>query len=232
MTVAQSQSPFTLKRILLFLGFTAAVLFVALLPYFVRGNYLVLYDDGVRQHATFLEYMFDRNLYGGVGQYDYTIGHGGDYLVSFSYYMLFDPINLLLYVTPHKNFLFAYSALIVVKLILTAVFMYVYLSKRGVRYGIAMVFAIAYMLCGYVTYTFVRHPDLTAGAMYLPLVTLGLENVIDKKRPFLLICSVFVMTASSFYMAFMVTVYAVVYAAFYFVNRQKAQGKKVTVKSC
>ncbi|MCH5154989.1 MAG: YfhO family protein [Clostridiales bacterium] len=230
MTVTE-HSPFTFKRILLFLGIAAAALFVSLLPYIFRGNYLVLYDDGVRQHATFLQYMSGRNLYGGVGEFDYNIGHGGDYAVSFSYYMLFDPINLLLFILPRDNFLLSYSILIAVKFMLTATFMYVYLGKHGVRFVTATVFAVAYMLGGYMLYTFTRHPDLTAGAMYLPLVTLGLEKAIDKKPPFLLIISVFVMTASSFYMAFMVTVYAVAYAALYFVYKQKEQGKKVTAKS-
>lgn len=226
-----ANGPFRLKNFLLFLGIAAVALFVSLLPYIVRGNYLVLYDDGVRQHATFLQYMFDRNLYGGVGQYDYNIGHGGDYAVSFSYYMLFDPINLMLFILPRNNFLFSYSALIAVKFLLTATFMYVYLGKHGVRHSTATVFSVAYMLGGYMIYTFTRHPDLTAGAMYLPLITLGLEKAIDKKPPFLLIISVFVMTASSFYMAFMVTVYAVAYAALYFVYKQKDQGKKLTAKS-
>ena len=45
------------------------------------------------------------------------------------------------------------------------------------------------MLSGYMLFSFVRHPDLTAGAMYLPLVALGIERVVQKKAPFLLTIS-------------------------------------------
>ena len=47
------------------------------------------------QHAPFLKYMFERGLFRGLGDYDYNIGLGADYTVSFAYYMMFDPINLL-----------------------------------------------------------------------------------------------------------------------------------------
>ena len=218
------------KRVLILIFAAAGALYISLLPYIVRGNYFVLYDDGVRQHVTFLEYMFGKNIFGGVGGYDYNIGLGGDYAVSFSYYMLFDPITLLLFILPRGNIMLSYSILVVIKFILTAVFMYVYLRSRKVKFTLSVVFSIAYMLGGYIIYTYVRHPDLAAGAMYVPLVTLGLEKAIDRKRPFALIISVFVMTISSFYLAFMVTVYAIGYAALYYFYKQKDGGNKVTAK--
>lgn len=222
-----------LKRWGAFLGIAALALFVVLLPFIIRGNYLVWADnwsDGTAQHATFLEYMFRHGIFGGAGGYDYNIGLGADYMTSFAYYMMFDPINLLLYVLPSSNFLLAYSILVCVRFLLSAVCMYIYLRNRGVRQTLSVMFSVAYMISGYSLFTFVRHPDLAAGAVYLPLVVLGLERAIDKNGPFLLIAFVFLTTVSSFYMTYMVTLFCVLYAVFYYVSGVRSRGTKVSAK--
>ncbi len=201
---------------------------IALLPYAIRGKYLALADDAVTQHATFLQYMFRNGIFGGAGGYDYAIGLGADYMTSFSYYMMFDPVNLLLYILPRDNFLFSYSVLVAVKFLLTAVFMYIYLRAHKVNFVLAVAFSVAYMLGGYMLFTYVRHPDLCAGAVYLPLVILGIEHAVDKKEPFLLVAAVFVTAISSFYMLFTVTLFAVAYAVLYYVYGVKNRGEKVT----
>lgn len=203
-------------------------LVIALLPYAIRGKYLALADDAVTQHATFLQYMFRNGIFGGAGGYDYAIGLGADYMTSFSYYMMFDPVNLLLYILPRDNFLFSYSVLVAVKFLLTAVFMYIYLRAHKVNFVLAVAFSVAYMLGGYMLFTYVRHPDLCAGAVYLPLVILGIEHAVDKKEPFLLVTAVFVTAISSFYMLFTVTLFAVAYAVLYYVYGVKNRGEKVT----
>lgn len=224
-----------LKRWLVFLGIAIAALSIVMLPYIIRGNYLVWmnrgdFADGAMQHAPFLKYMFERGLFRGLGDYDYNIGLGADYTVSFAYYMMFDPINLLLYIMPRGNFLLAYSFLIAIRFLLAAVSMYIYLRNHGIRQILSVVFAIAYMLSGYMLFTFTRHPDLTSGAIYLPLIILGLEKAIEKNNPILLMVFVFVATISSFYMIYMVTLYAVLYAVLYYINMIHARGEKVTAK--
>ncbi|MDE6399047.1 MAG: YfhO family protein [Clostridiales bacterium] len=220
-----------LKRWGAFLGIAALSLFAALLPYLCRGNYTVWFFDGVKQHATFLEYMFRGGMYAGVGGYDYNIGLGADYLTSFAYYMLFDPVNLLLFVLPRGNFLAAYTVCTCVKFMLAAVCMYVYLRYKRVRQTYAVLFSVAYMLSGYMVFSFVRHPDLTAGAAFLPLVALGIERALDRNRPYVLIASVFLITVSSFYMTYMVTLYAIAYAALYYVTGVRAKNEKVRARS-
>lgn len=218
-----------------FLGIAAAALCSTALPFWIRGNSFAwagtgTYRDGVTQHLTFLEYMYRHGIFGGVGGYDYNVGLGADYITSFSYYMLFDPVNLLLFILPTGNFSAAYSVLICVKLLIAAVCMFVYLGAHGVRQSLRVLFSVAYMLSGYMLYSFVRHPDLTAGAMYLPLVALGIERVVQKREPFLLMISVFVITIGSFYMAYMVTLYAIAYAALYYVYAMRGRGEPITAK--
>ena len=228
-TRGKSGAAKALERWGAFLGIAALCLLVVILPYIVRGKYL-LFSDGITQHATFLEYMFRNGLFRGAGGYDYAIGLGADYMTSFAYYMMFDPVNLLLYILPRSDFLLSYSIVICVRYLLTAVSMYVYLRRHGVRQTLSVIFAVAYMLSGYALFTYVRHPDLSCGAMWLPLLTLGLEKAIDRNRPFLLIGTLFFTVLGSFYMAYMVTLFAVLYAVLYFVQSEKARAGKVTGK--
>lgn len=213
-----------------FLGIALGALLLLILPAVAQGKYLVWgYGDadGTTQHATFLEYMFRNGIFGGLGGYDYSSGLGADYAVSFAYYMLFDPLNFLLYLLPRGNFLLAYSVLGVVRLLLCAVCAYIYLGAHKVRQRYRVLFSVAYMLSGYMVFTFLRHPDLTSGAMYLPLLTLGIERCVRRNRPWLMIASVFVITISSFYMAYMVTLYAVLYAIVVYVKNVHTKGEKV-----
>ncbi len=224
-----------LKRWGVFLGIAIFALFLYVLPFMIRGNYLAwggtgAYSDGIAQHATFLEYMFKHGLFSGLGEYDYNIGLGADYAVAFAYYTMFDPVNFLLYILPRSNFLLSYSVLACIRFLICAICMYVYLRSHKVRQTLSVVFSVAYMLSGYIMFTFTRHPCLTAGAMYLPLITLGLEKAIDKNNPFILIAFTFLTTISSFYMAYMVTIYAVLYAVLYYVNKVHAQGEKIKAR--
>lgn len=223
-----------LKQWGIFLGIAIGSLFLVMLPFIIRGKYFTidgyLISDGISQHSAFIEYMFKRGLFSGLGEYDYNVGLGADYTVSFAYYLMFDPVNLLLYILPRSNFLFSYSVLISVRFLICAIAMFVYLRNHKVKFSFTVIFSVAYMLSGFIVYSFTRHPCLSAGAMYMPLITLGLEKAIDKKQPYILVVFTFLTTISSFYMAYMVTVYAVVYAAVYYVMSVRNKGEKVTAK--
>lgn len=214
-----------LKNAGIFLLLAAGALLAALLPFLIRGNPLVwteLGADGLTQHATFLEYMFENGLlFSGGNVYEYTFGLGADALTSMAYYMMYDPVNLLLYILPRGDFLANYSFLTAVKLLITGISMYVYLGDKVRRFPVRAAVSVAYMLSGFALYVFLRHPDLAAGAMYLPLVILGLERVLDGKRPFMLVLSAFFTLISNFYMFYMTSVFVVLYAVIYYLCRKE-----------
>ena len=211
---------FAAKRAGIFLLISAVALFAALIPFVIRGNPLVwtaMGADGLTQHATFLQYMFENGLlFSGGNVFDINMGLGADAMTSMAYYMMYDPVNLLLYIIPTGNFLAAYSALTVVKLLVTASAMYFFLGDKIRSFKVRTAVSVAYMLSGYVLYTYLRHPDLAAGAMYLPFVIRGLEDVINKKKPFILIFFAFFTLISNFYTFYMTSVFAVFYAVVYY----------------
>ena len=69
----------------------AVSLLFVLLPFVFRGTYTVwtgMSGDGATQFITFFEHMKGLGWLKAIGNYDFYVGLGGDYLTSFSFYSL------------------------------------------------------------------------------------------------------------------------------------------------
>jgi uncharacterized membrane protein YfhO len=117
---------------------------------------------------------------------------------------------------PINNIPLIYSLEIVCKFLASAYFMFLYLKHKNIKPIINIIISVFYMLSGFAVFAFVRHPDLTAGAVFIPLMILGLEKVMNKEKPYILIISTFFCLCSSFYMFFMSSVFVVIYAIIYY----------------
>ncbi|MHC5218122.1 YfhO family protein [Enterococcus sp. LJL128] len=65
--------------------------------------------------------------------------------------------------------------------------------------------------------------------MYLPLITLGIHRVMDKKKPALLFISYFLLFISNFYMAFMVGIFSFLYYFTRLFTDRERYGKSITM---
>ena len=218
------------KITLVFIIIIAISLTIVLLPFILRGNYFLwtgLKMDGATQHSTFLAYLDSVGGLKNIGNYDFYAGLGNDFLFSYIYYMILDPFNILL-LLPINNLPLVYSLEIVCKFIASAVFMFLFLKYKNIKPIINIVISVFYMLSGFAVFTFVRHPDLAAGAVFLPLMILGLEKVMKNQKPYILIVSTFLCLCSSFYMFFMSSVFVVMYAIIYYfeINNKPYSFKK------
>lgn len=175
----------------------------------VTGKSLIWHLDGLMQHATFLQNFVQNGWLSRIGEFDFSAGLGADYLGSYSYYMIFDPFNVFLYLPFSVEF--NYSLIIVLKFVLTAWLMFGYLKSKGISPETNIIASTLYMLGGFALMSYVRHPFFATGPMYLPLIIWGIDNILDGKRPYLLILGVVASIFSSFYFVFMSSVFAVVY---------------------
>ena len=175
----------------------------------VTGKSLIWHLDGLMQHATFLQNFVQNGWLSRVGEFDFSAGLGADYLGSYSYYMIFDPFNVFLYLPFSVEF--NYSLIIVLKFVLTAWLMFGYLKSKEISPETNIIASTLYMLGGFALMSYVRHPFFATGPMYLPLIIWGIDNILDGKRPYLLILGVVASIFSSFYFVFMSSVFAVVY---------------------
>lgn len=197
------------KTHLCFLFVILSALLVIFLPMIVTGKSLIWHLDGLMQHATFLQNFVQNGWLSRVGEFDFSAGLGADYLGSYSYYMIFDPFNVFLYLPFSVEF--NYSLIIVLKFVLTAWLMFGYLKSKEISPETNIIASTLYMLGGFALMSYVRHPFFATGPMYLPLIIWGIDNILDGKRPYLLILGVVASIFSSFYFVFMSSVFAVVY---------------------
>ncbi|MBQ9714110.1 MAG: YfhO family protein [Clostridia bacterium] len=203
-----------------------------MLPFLFRRSYTVwagLSGDGATQFITFFERMKEVGWLKAVGNYDFYIGLGGDYLTSFSFYSLFDPFNCILFALPF-NPLLNYTITMALKQLACALTMFAYLRYKKVRNSRAIMLSVAYMLSGFVAFTFVRHYNLAVAPIYLPLAIMGVDKLFNKERPFVFIASLFFCMVSNFYVFFSLSVFVVAYAIAYYFHDNALKGEKSTVK--
>lgn len=203
-----------------FLTFIVAFV-VAFLPYFVRGKAFVWDIDGTQQHNPFMEYIIEKGGLKNLGKYDFKVGFGGDFLFAFAYYMLLDPFNILYYIFPFFSATIVYSLIVVAKFLVIYYVMFLYLKHNRVAPPLALSGAISYMLVGWSLFSVPRHPQFAIGLIFFPLICWGMENVLAKKRPYLLIISIFLCCVSNYYQFYICAFCAVFYFIFYKISVQE-----------
>lgn len=78
------------------------------------------------------------------------------------------------------------------------------------RYGI-LAGALSYDFCYWAILNAARHPYFLNPMIYFPLIILGIEKIIQRKRPYLFILSVAVSAMSNFYFFYMIAILAFAY---------------------
>ncbi len=215
------------RLVAVFFGSAAVALLILLIPFIARGNHLIWVaqaGDGAKQGVTFLNYLREVGWFGAIGSYDFYLGLGADFLTSMSFFSLFDPFNVFVFILPF-DVVWVYDVIMVLKFFAAGAAMFAYLRYRRVQGGYAVIFSLLYMMCGYVLFTFVRHLNLTSGAIYLPLMIMGLEQVYRRKNPFVFLGFSFLCLINSFYMFFFNSVFVVLYAFLYHAEICKEEQK-------
>lgn len=208
-----------------FITACASLLF-ALIPFMIRGSHLVWATqalDGATQGVTYLNYVREVGWFRAIGNYDYFIGLGADFLTSLSFFSLFDPFVVLVFIFPF-DIVWVYDIIMFLKFIAAGAACLCYLRYKKVAGGYAVSLSLLYMFSGFVLFTFVRHLNLTSGPIWLPLMAMGVEKVYRKQNPFVLLVTVFLCLINSFYMFFFNSVFAVLYAFLFHLEACREEG--------
>lgn len=214
--------------------------------YFVNGKSFVWQSDGWTQHYRALLYyakwlrsiartlLFEHKLE--IPTYSFSIGYGSDIITSLHYYVIGDPLCLLSVFVPTKYMAYFYSGMIVFRLYLAGItfssfsfYMWektIKETEEGFRNIAILAGTLVYVFCGFAIYAGIRHPYFLNPMIYLPLVLLGAEKILDKKKPYVFILSVFVSAISNFYFFYMIAILTVLYVVWrLFVVYSKAEFK-------
>ena len=171
------------------------------------GDKSILISDACGQYLDFLSLW--RGVLSGEHSIFYTFSKnmGGDMLNLAAYYLL-SPFNLLFLFSNTQNLPLFYTLVVVLKLSLCGLTFYHTAGKFwGFRWS-GLLFSTAYALTAYnVLYGWnIMWLD---GVLVLPLLALGLHQMLKKNRPWLYCLCLFYALATNFYIGYMLCITAV-----------------------
>ena len=213
----------------------AALALMVFAPFITWGRSAVWLVDGAQQHYPALVYyseyligIFSRLLSGdlSIPRYDIAIGEGGDIFGTLNYYVIGDPFAALSVFVPAKYMYVFYTATALLRCYLSGISFHLYSKyvNRKKNADIASVVASLTYAFGFWTFfNITRHPFFMNPLVFLPLILLGVEKVIRKDKPFVLIFSVFIAAVSNFYFFYMLVLVTVIYTAVRLVAEYRKQ---------
>lgn len=182
------------------------------------GDNTILRMDMYHQYGPLLAELYDRITSGGSLLYSWQSGGGGSFVGNFLNY-LSSPISLFILLFGHKNIPEAIMFIISIKAALSAASFTYYLKESDefktsnfATAGFGLLYAFsAYFVAYYWNFMWLD------GMLLLPIIVLGIEKIIDGKSPKTYVVSLALLMFATYYMAYMVCIFAVLYAiAYYF----------------
>ena len=209
--------------------------------FLIKGKTLIVDSDGWRQHFAAFVYL---GQYGRevartlltthklvLPQWDFSIGLGSDVLTTLHFYAIGDPLDLLSVVCPTRYAAYLYSFLSLLRLYLAGLafgaFCFV---KKQRRVGGVTVGALVYVFTLYSLFIVSHHPFFALPMVFLPLLLLGVEQILAGKRPYLFIFVVFLAAVSNFYFFYMLAIITALYTLYQLICRFRHRGKDAVGK--
>lgn len=195
-----------------------------------------IYDgDGYLQPYAVLGYVRQAVLRllsgGGWRMVDFSLGQGMDALTTLSYYGFTDPLSLLAALFPEGMLGYAFLLIDLLRAYLAGLCFGLYARKVGARDGWAVAFGgITYVFSGFLLFNLSKHVYFLNGAIYLPLVLLGVERVLKDGRWAGYACAVALMLVANFYFAYMDTAVAVIYIVVRLIARARERRLRGTAR--
>ncbi|MBR5773224.1 MAG: YfhO family protein, partial [Clostridia bacterium] len=211
-----------------YLTFAAATV-IMLIVYFVYrlvpfGNITIMRMDLYHQYAPLLSELYERLSEGKSLLYSWYSGLGGGFLGNFSNY-LGSPFKLVILYFGQEKITEAVSCLILLKVAFASTFFAYYLKKSNNVNNLSLpAFGILYGFCAYFLAYYWNIMWLDA-MVFFPLVILGVERIINKRKFMLYIVSLFLVLVSNYYMGYMTCIFLVIYFFVYYFSKYNFNSK-------
>ncbi len=182
------------------------------------GGRTVLRMDLFHQYGPLFAELYDRLTNFKSMFYSWTTGGGGSFLGNY-YNYLSSPIGAIVaLIAGHENIPEAIGTMVLIKNALSAAALAYYLKKSFNKNDFSIsAFGLMYAFCGF----FIAYywNIMWMDAMYLlPLIILGLENIIKERKCKLYTITLALSFFSNYYMSYMICIFAVVYFLVYFIS--------------
>lgn len=217
-----------LKKILVFI----IPIFLILLTMYLKlgtidGNYILI-SDMEAQYNSLLQYF--KNILNGTESlfYSFHKGLGGEMFTTFTYYLA-SPLNFLVIFFDNTHIPDCAFLIILIKIGLSGLTMNFFLDyKYNKNYNLNFVISLCYALMSYTVNYYFNIMWLDSVYM-LPLVTMGLDMLINHNKNTLYLIALSYMIICNYYMAYMVCIFCVMYLIYQFIINRNFD-KKIIVK--
>lgn len=207
-----------------YLTYSVCFIIAALLVYswyIISDRTLIWREDGWNQHykamlyyskylrSIIKELLLQHRLV--IPNWDFNIGEGDDILSTMHYYAIGDPLSIFSVFFSEESMYLYYDFLLVLRMYLAGIVFSAlcFESDRKDNYAV-LAGAIAYAFCGWTIYS-KRHPFFMNPLIYMPLLILGVEKIIKKKRPYTFIVAVAISAMCNLYFFYMLVLSTVIY---------------------
>ena len=195
------------------------------------GENSLLKVDFYHQYGPMLIELYYRILKGNSLIYSFNVGLGIPLFRNFFNY-LSSPINIIILFFNHKHLLTSFSFIIGIKAILSCITCSYYIKKKFNTSNLYMIgISILYAFSAYFTayYWNIMWID---GMYVLPLITLGIENIINKDNGLLYTISLIYMLFTNYFIGYMICIYSCIYFVSYLIIKTDKINVKNILKKC
>ena len=191
--------------------------------FLVQGKAMIWNLDGIYQHYNAFVYLgqwvrriitvlFTQHKLI-IPMWEWSIGYGADIVTTLSYYNFGDPFALISVFFPTSMGEIGYTVSILLRFYAAGLSFCAYCSYMKCQKWSAVCGSLMYVFCAYSIFAGVRHPYFMNPMIYLPLIFIGVERILNKKSPMLYILSIFISAVSNFYFFYILVILTVLYAA-------------------
>lgn len=207
-----------------FLAYTCCFSITAYIIYFwfIHAHRTFIWrEDGWQQHYKALIYYskYLRSIIKNllvrheliIPNWDFTIGQGGDILTNLHYYTIGDPLSVFSIFFTEENMYYFYNFGVIFRMFAAGITFSLLCFETGKKNFYAVLAgSMAYVFCGWGLFG-KTHPFFLSPMIFLPLLIMGIEKIINKKRPYLFIIAVALSAINNFYFFYMLVLTVVIY---------------------
>jgi len=188
----------------------------------IRNRSFLRMTDSIAQHFPALCYIrnYLRGIIKGVisgngfslPMIDFSIGQGFDIIGTLNYYGLGNPVNLVTLFFPAGTEETMYFVILFLHIYLAGLAFFWYCCQIKIKRNIYLVIGcLLYAYCSFTLHGGFKHPLFLTGVLYLPLLLIGVERILQKKRVLVLAIVVGLAFMSNYYFMYINTLLAAIY---------------------
>ncbi|MDD4187509.1 MAG: YfhO family protein [Bacilli bacterium] len=204
------------------LTFICGILIISAIYYLQNvapfGSKSLLTIDFYHQYGPMLGELYDRIKNGTNLIYSFSMGMGLPFIKNFLNY-LSSPFNLIILLFNRDNLLMSFSIIIGIKAVFASTTLIYFLNKKfNINKLYFIPLSLAYGFCAYFTAYYWNIMWLD-GMIFLPIIVLGIEKIINDNKYLLYIISLAIMLIANYFIGFMICIFSFLYFIGYLLTK-------------